>query len=150
MRAHNPVTVSGLFSDPDATFEVPHQVSKVIASILSSELADTHAFDENFGKDYYLCLMRSSRVGLADLEIKGPTISKRYKTVEFSLKMPHRKIVEDPRRYGIYLDYMERGTSSVFAEIGLVTKRPMADIFREIRARCFAPDFVASLSTSAP
>lgn len=92
MREDYPIQISAIFSHPEARFGAPFQVPKEMMRLLSSSVADCETFDQTFGPESYLCLMYSSDPDTDGLIVKGAIISKRYRVVEYALKMPFKEI----------------------------------------------------------
>ncbi len=133
MRTPFPIAIGGLFPDPSAVFFVSHLVSRIIREQLERRIVDSEEFDKKYGDNYWLSLKDSSMADLTDLKIMGPEVSKRNKTVSYSLKMPHESINEDPTSYEKYLAYHERAVKEIFDALPIHLSEPVENIYAAIR-----------------
>ncbi|WP_306350137.1 hypothetical protein [Flavobacterium sp. '19STA2R22 D10 B1'] len=133
MRNPYPIAIGGLFADPEAIFYISHHISRIIREHLECRIIDSVWFDEKYGTDSFLSLKDSSVLGQLDLEVKGPEVSKRYKVVSYSLRMPHDLINSDVTKYEVYLTYHERGVAEIFENLQIKLSEQLHDIYEKIR-----------------
>lgn len=68
-------------------------------------------------KDYQLVFLISASTLIGDLLIKGPTISKRNKTIDYVLWIPYARVVNDPKPLTKLTEYFKQGVAEVLRKL---------------------------------
>jgi hypothetical protein len=131
---------SAIFSQVGISFDISHKVIKLIWNELEEKVALSDSFAKKH-KDYTLVFMYSAREQ-NDYAIMCPIISKRYKVVEYVIKMPYKEIQSDPKVYDIFLTYMEKGIREIF-EMYDIKQSELTPIFQNVREKVIGnPDYL--------
>ena len=101
-----------IFSQVGISFNISHKVVKLIWNELEERVLLSDFFVKKH-KDYTLVFMYSAREQ-NDFAITEAIISKRYKVVEHVIRMPYREIQSDPKKYDVFLTYLEKGIREIF------------------------------------
>jgi hypothetical protein len=124
--------IGAIFSQVGVSFEISHKVVKLIWNDLEQKVSLSEAFEKKY-KDYTLVFLYSAREE-NDFLIKGPTISKRYKVVEYVIRMPYKEIQSDNEVYNVFLSYMEKGIREVFEQYN-INQNELNAIFSNARKK---------------
>lgn len=122
--------IGAIFSQVGISFNISHKVIKLIWNGLEERIF----LSENYEKrhtDYTLAFLYSAREG-NDFAIKGPTVSKRYRIVEYVICMPYKEILSDVEIYNVFLTYMETGIRTVFEQYN-INQNELDVIFSDVR-----------------
>ncbi len=122
--------IGAIFSQVGISFEISHKVVKLIWNDLEQKVSLSEAFEKKY-KNYTLVFLYSAREE-NDFLVKGPTISKRYKVVEYVIRMPYKEIQSDEEVYKVFLFYMEKGIREVFGEYN-INQNELDSIFSNVR-----------------
>jgi hypothetical protein len=123
------------YADVGVNFDISHKVTSELTDRVNKELVDENVFELKHGEDYKLGFVMSAKKGIDDTVIKGPSISGRYKTVEYILYLPYEKVMESPDRLRTILCYVSKGVTSVLSSYIPTSRRIevlLSDLIREI------------------
>ncbi|KGN79350.1 hypothetical protein HW49_06255 [Porphyromonadaceae bacterium COT-184 OH4590] len=124
--------IGAIFSDVGISFKISHKVVKLIWNDLEKEINLSDEYNK-VHKDYTLVFLYSARES-NDFFVTKPTISKRYKIVEYVIYMPYKEIQKDTDIYNVFLCYMEKGIRNVFEQYN-INQNQIDDIFSKIRMK---------------
>ncbi|UTC66573.1 MULTISPECIES: hypothetical protein [unclassified Treponema] len=124
--------IGAIFSDVGISFKISHKVVKLIWNDLEKEINLSDEYNK-VHKDYTLVFLYSARES-NDFFVTNPTISKRYKVVEYVIYMPYKEIQKDTDIYNIFLHYMEKGIRNIFEQYN-INQYQIDDIFSKIRMK---------------
>lgn len=82
------IYVSQIYPEAGISFPFKHQFQKYLSEAVNAAVCVSPSFAENYGRDYDLIFRISAKEGLAAPEIKGPTVFKRDKDVEYTIFLP--------------------------------------------------------------
>jgi hypothetical protein len=82
------VYVSQIYIEPGISYPFTHVFQKYLSSLASDDTKCSEQFRTRYGEDYDLIFNVSAKTGLVSPEIKGPTVFKREKTVEYTVFLP--------------------------------------------------------------
>ncbi|MWP50274.1 MULTISPECIES: hypothetical protein [unclassified Gilliamella] len=124
--------IGAIFSQVGISFKVSHKVIKLIWSDLEERVPLSEEYEKKF-RDYTLVFLYSAREQ-NDFLVKGPTISKRYKVIEYVIYMPFKEIQSDEEIYNVFLMCMEKGVREVFRKYN-INQNELKDIFYNVRKK---------------
>jgi len=85
------IYVSQIYIEPGISYPFTHVFQKYLSSLASEDTKCSEQFRIQYGEDYDLIFNMSAKTGLVLPEVKGPTVFKREKTVEFTVFLPFQK-----------------------------------------------------------
>ena len=91
------IYVSQIYIEVGANYPFTHHFQKFLSRSLSDRIVMSRAFATRYGDDFDLIFNMSAKSELEDTEIKGPTVFKRDKYVEYSIFLPYREHNHDPK-----------------------------------------------------
>jgi len=103
-----------IYIEQGAEFPFSHIFQKYASVQVSSLVSPSATFILKYGEDFELTLNISAKHSLEEIEIRGPTVFKNDKDVEYSIFVPCRYVFgrENPAR--LALNYIFEGAYSVF------------------------------------
>jgi hypothetical protein len=110
-----------------------------------------------YGSDFTICFYVSAKHKLADNEVRGPTVFRKTKDVEYTIFLPFAVIMKqsDPRRAA--LAYLFRGVYEVFKKLDIDSAKVSEKEEVMIRRICSDPemfesqeDYLASKASNGP
>jgi len=132
--------IGAIFSQVGISFKISHKVIKLIWNELEEKIDLPESYTKKY-KDYTLVFLYSAREQ-NDFAIMGVYVSKRYKIVEYVIRMPYKEIQSDPKVYDVFLTYMEKGIRKIF-EIYDVEQSKLTHIFQNVREKVINnPDYL--------
>lgn len=135
MRIH----VSQIYIEPGVSFPFTHVFQKYLGGLLTEDTTSTDAFCQRFGNDYSLVFNVSAKHKLTEPEIKGPTVFKREKTVEYTIFLPcSRDSRHEEHSLTHVLEVLLGCIDSILTDLGMSTHRVAGE------ARAIAHDIVSS------
>jgi hypothetical protein len=123
---------SAIFSQVGISFKISHKAVKLIWYELEEKVDLSDLFVKKY-KDYTLVFIYSAREQ-NDFAVMEAIISKRYKVVEYVIKMPYREIQSDPKVYDVFLIYLEKGIREIFEKYEIEQKE-LHSIFQNVREK---------------
>ena len=131
---------SAIFSQVGISFKISHKVIKLIWNELENKITLSDLYSKKH-KEYTLVFIYSAREQ-NDFVIMGPTISKRYKVVEYAIYMPYQEIQSDLKIYDVFLTYLEKGIREIF-EMYDIEQNELTPIFQNVREKVIDnPDYL--------
>jgi hypothetical protein len=88
------VFVSQLNIQPGVSFPFSHVMQSLLHETLSALAVPSPAFTDKYGADFNLIVRLSAKREPKQNEIKGPTVFKKEKEVEYTLFLPFEAIIE--------------------------------------------------------
>lgn len=82
------IYVSQIYPEAGVSYPFSHRFQKYLSELVNSEVGVSQKFVDQYGPDYDLIFRMSAKEGLAAPEIKGPTVFKRDKDVEYTVFLP--------------------------------------------------------------
>lgn len=120
-----------IYAEVGYSFEISHKIYKLIDEKLNQIIKPDGIFKTKY-QGYQLVFITSTRSDLKELLIMGPTISRRYKVVEYVLYIPYYPVINSENYLKTFLDYYEDGVKKVL-EIVKIDSTPIASIFADIK-----------------
>ena len=88
------IYVSQIYPEAGVSYPFSHRFQKCLSELVNAEVGVSPKFADQYGPDYDLIFRMSAKEGLAMPEIKGPTVFKRDKDVEYTVFLPFDRTVE--------------------------------------------------------
>ncbi|MFN5322247.1 MAG: hypothetical protein ACK493_13815 [Planctomycetota bacterium] len=82
------IYVSQIYPEAGVSYPFSHEFQKHLGGLINAEVGMSQRFTEQYGPDYDLIFRVSAKSGLVAPEIKGPTVFKRDKDVEYTVFLP--------------------------------------------------------------
>ncbi|WPB77201.1 hypothetical protein KYC5002_50510 [Archangium violaceum] len=117
------VSIGQIYTKPGVSFPFSHQMQRWLGEELSSATNAAADFKKKYGTGFNLVARVSADTQISDNQIKGPTIFKRDKDVEFTVFLPFDVIVSSAGGCRISVDYLLGGIRSVFQQAGIDLER---------------------------
>lgn len=123
------IFVGQIYVKVGVAFPLSLRFQKWLGDALSARVVASGRFIAQFGNDFGLGLRISAKDDISQPEIKGPTVFKRDKNVEFTIFLPHRRVdYRDPQESLALFDELFRSVLVVLPHVGLSTTTLAADI----------------------
>jgi hypothetical protein len=87
------LTISSWFNEPGVKFNVSHKIYKRIRQLLIEEIMHPFELDKK-DSDTFIGLITATSLNTEALEVRGPELNKKNKTINYGLWLPYRKITE--------------------------------------------------------
>jgi len=125
---------ASIFSEVGVDFPISYKVNQLLLDRLVKKLQKENQEVNVKGEFFSLGVIVSTRKNVTDLSFQGPSISKKYKMVDYTIWMPFAKVIESDNILFAYLDYLCQGISLVMKECGYPTAA-ISKIFEETKKR---------------
>ncbi len=92
MRNKNKMKIyfSQIYIEVGVTYPFTHIFQKYLSDEISARVNESAEFSEKFGEGYSIMFRISAKSDIENMEIKGPTVFKKDKDVEYSLFIPFK------------------------------------------------------------
>lgn len=108
-----------IYITPGATFPFSWQFQGRISEELTALVSPSPKFKEKYGSEFNLIFNISAKKQIQENEIRGPTVFKKDKDVEYSIFLPFDVIKQNSDVLRTALQYLLRGVCDVFALLGI-------------------------------
>ena len=123
------IFVGQIYISAGIEFPFSLRFQKWLGDTLSERIEVSGEFSKKFGVDFKLGFRLSAKEEIGEPEIRGPTVFKRDKDVEFSIFLPFRsKDYHDPVEASLILEQFLRAAAQVMNQIGLNTDKLLTDL----------------------
>ena len=85
-------------------------------------VTSSNEFENRYGADWDVILRISAKCGLTENELRGPTVFKKDKHVEFTIFLPYDVIIVQKHWCSYAVDYLINGTCMVFEKLSLSSR----------------------------
>jgi hypothetical protein len=113
------ISVSQIYIRPGVNFPFSHLFQRWISEELTAIVRPSDEFIRDFGNDFTLVFNLSAKADIHQNEIKGPTIFKETKDVEFTIFVPYDTIDKSGNSTARALRFFLDGTVNVFEALGI-------------------------------
>lgn len=118
------INVSGIYPEAGVNFPISYLFMRLLREQLAQIEPQHHAvLQAKYGLDFTLGIILSAKTGTSQVEIKGPSISKKYKVVDYVLYIPFAIAEEAETFYSQYVSFVCTGVATVlekFMDAGVV------------------------------
>jgi len=111
------IFVGQIYIEPGVEFPFTQHFQLYVGEELSRIADDSPDFTEQYGDDYKLIFRLSAKSGILAAELKGPTVFRRQKDVEFTVFVPCGKLIRHD------LNDLERALRQFFGCVAIVFEK---------------------------
>lgn len=111
------IYVGQIYIQQDVNFGFSYLFQRSIHSFLSENIKNSERFCEKY-KDYTLMFRMSAKKDITENEIKGPTIFRKDKDMEYSIFLPFDEIMKNENYNYFALKYLFEGIYSILDKYG--------------------------------
>jgi hypothetical protein len=116
------IYVSQIYPEAGVSYPFNHRFQKYLSDLVSAKVETSKKFADLYGPEYDLIFRMSAKEGLAKPEIKGPTVFKRDKDVEYTVFLPFDRSVEmDAKTLSRALDFLLTSMIEILKELEMTT-----------------------------
>ncbi|HEV3081480.1 MAG TPA: hypothetical protein VGY66_17000 [Gemmataceae bacterium] len=115
------VNFGQIYIEPGVNFPFSHHFQRLLSEAMTSLVTPSPEFIRKYGADFELMFNISAKRNMQDNEIKGPTVFKKTKDVEYSVFLPFDVINRSSEVPRAALSFLFRGACSVFESLGIDT-----------------------------
>jgi len=116
------IYVSQIYPEAGVSYPFNHRFQKYLSDLVSAKVGTSKKFADMYGPEYDLIFRMSAKEGLAKPEIKGPTVFKRDKDVEYTVFLPFDRSVEmDAKTLSRALDFLLSSMIEILKELEMTT-----------------------------
>jgi hypothetical protein len=121
------IAISQIYTKVGINFPFSHQFQKWLSSELTSSVRPSRDFIRRYGEDFTLVFNMSAKPEIVEMEIKGPTVYKKTKDVEYTIFLPYDAIKGSDDETASAIKHLLDGIVRVLTELkiepGEVSKR---------------------------
>jgi len=110
------VFFSQVYVQVGISFPFSHVFQKFLSAEMTEILQPSPMFIGCYGEDYELMFRISAKQELESMEIKGPSIYRKTKDIEYTLFLPYTSIMKEPEPNKIALEYLYEGVYCVLSK----------------------------------
>jgi hypothetical protein len=123
------IYVSQIYPEAGVSYPFNHRFQKYLSDLVSAKVGTSKKFADLYGPEYDLIFRMSAKEGLAKPEIKGPTVFKRDKDVEYTVFLPFDRSVEmDAKTLSQALDFLLTSMIEILKELEMTTTGLSAEL----------------------
>lgn len=116
------IYVSQIYIEAGVNFPFTHIFQGWIGEKLSSITEASESYKRRYGEDFNLIFRMSAKAGINETEIKGPTVFKKTKDVEYSIFLPFITISVEENSLELALRYLLAGVIEVLDRLEIDSK----------------------------
>lgn len=105
--------LSEWYSEVGVEFKVSNKILKIIREKLLENIFIPNGLDKEEER-YYFNIVITANSHSDELDVRGPTIRKREKMIDYGLWLPYNKIIKASNYLETYLDYLFAAFVKVF------------------------------------
>ena len=108
-----------IYIQPGVTFAFSTRFQRWLADEITRLVQPSASFIKKYGSDWELIFRISAKTQIDDNEIKGPTVFKKDKDVEYTLFLPFDTITQSDRVPQSALQFLLKGCCGVFRTLDI-------------------------------
>lgn len=136
-----------IYVEPGVSYQFTHHFQQWLGQFVSVHVCASPEFISSYGMDYSLMIRISAKSGIELPEIKGPTVFKRDKDVEFSIFLPHNK--SQVTDYSLVLQQLMLGVIHILSSVKIDTSSLLDHLPHLIDEALNTPSMIRDQSTLA-
>jgi hypothetical protein len=113
------VAVTQIYIEPGVSFPFSYLMQRWLSQELTSLATPTNAFLERNGVDFRLIVYISAKTKAESNEIRGPSVAKKSKAVEYTLFLPYDVIDRSEDRCRAAMTHIVTGIQAIFRLAGI-------------------------------
>ncbi len=134
------VHFSQIYIQPGATFPFSHHFQRRFSDEVTERVSPSPRFIATFGADWDLIFRISAKGTILENEIRGPTVFKKDKQVEYTVFLPFDAVVQHTDVSQSALRFLIDGCCSVFAQLEIDSEPLKKSVDELIASICANPD----------
>ena len=115
------VQVGQIYIQPGVEFPFSHHFQAFLATVITKLVRPSAKFIEQYANDYELMFNISAKKRIHKTQVKGPTVFKRAKDVEYSVFLPFDVIMRTPDVLNSALRFLMKGIYNVLESLEIDT-----------------------------
>ena len=119
--------VGQVYIEAGANYPFTHLFQRFIHKKLTESVRPSAMFTQKYGDDYDVIFRMSAKSGIERSEIRGPTVFKRDKDVEYSIFLPFRPHNDDPKTLRGVLITLLTEIGRILSDLGFDTSKISCD-----------------------
>jgi hypothetical protein len=112
-----------IYIEPGVHFPFSHHFQRRLSEEITALVEPSAVFRKKYGNDFGLTFNVSAKRGISDNEIRGPAVFKKTKDVEYTIFLPFGVITRSSEAPTSALQFLLKGTCSVFESLGIGTAK---------------------------
>lgn len=112
-----------IYIEPDVYFPFSHHFQHRISEAVTDAVEPSAKFLKKYGGDFDLTFNVSAKKALRDNEIRGPTVFRKTKDVEYTVFLPFRVIKRHPDVPQTALRFLLKGACAVLESLDIDTAK---------------------------
>ncbi|MDR3406481.1 MAG: hypothetical protein P4L99_28615 [Chthoniobacter sp.] len=108
-----------IYIESGVSFPFSFQFQRHLSDEISALVAPSAKFTQDYGDDWQLMFRVSAKRGICDNEIRGPSVFKKDKDVEFTIFLPFDVIHGESGVLQSAIGFLLQGVSSVLDSLGI-------------------------------
>lgn len=117
------VSVGQIYIKAGVGFPFSVGMQRWLGGELSDLASDATAFAGRYGGDFSLMIRVSAETGIFENQIKGPTVFKKDKDVEYTVFLPYQAIMVGAESRRLAAQFLIDGVREVFRQAGIDTEK---------------------------
>lgn len=110
------ISVRQIYIEPGVTFSFSHRMQIWLSRELSAIGKPSQAYVKEYDADFDLVINLSARTKALENEIRGPTVFKRTKDVEYTLFLPYDRIAREAGGCRVAMEFLLAGVQEILAK----------------------------------
>ena len=123
---------SQIYIQEGISFPFSHIFQKYLSEKITSLVECSDKFTKLYGSDWDVIFRISAKKEIDETEIKGPTLFKKDKDIEYTIFLPYRKITKEKDIYKAALNDVITSVSGILESLGFSTSEIIASKSRLI------------------
>lgn len=121
------IYVSQIYPEAGVNYPFTHRFQQFISKALTNRIASSESFVRQYGDDFDLIFRMSAKSGIQEPEIKGPTVFRRDKDVEYTVFLPYGGNAHDLNSLGEVVSSLISAIIDVLDDLGFDTTNVSSD-----------------------
>lgn len=138
-----PIYFAQFYIEAGVSFPFSHLFQCRLSDEVTTLIAPSAFFAERYGDDWDLIIRISAKSAIQNTEVRGPTVFKRDKDVEYSIFLPFSTIQQTPDVLRAALRFLFDSFLPVLTSLGFSTDRLASRQFELIESICSDAKMVA-------
>jgi len=114
---------SQIYIQEGITFPFTHNFQKYLSDEITSLVECSTEFNKTYGPDWEIIFRISAKKDIDETEIKGPTLFRKDKDIEYTIFLPYVKIMNESDIYKAALNTILLSVREVLDSLGIVTTK---------------------------
>lgn len=140
------VAFSQVYIEPGISFPFSVDFQRRLTNAVTASVTPSTKFQGKYGADFELGILISAKRGLVDNDVRGPSCSKKYKVVDYTVFLPFDPIVTSREAPRLALAFLLQGVADVFDKLEFDKTRFLDQRQSLIDAICSDPMMLAKPS----